>query len=252
MTTEIATITPATPAAVDLGTLQAASPGALVTGASEMAGTLAKVIRSQSLAVNLRGKEYVQVEGWTTLATMLGVTAREVQTTEEDGIYTATVELVRMSDGAVISRASAECGAPDEVDRYGKPIWAARPRYARRSMAQTRATGKACRLAFSWIMRLAGYEATPAEEMQFLAEQPQAQPQAQQPQAQPQARISSAQHKRLEARIKELGLDRERVKRWCATRWNLAHLPDLSPAQYQELDKRLPGFARQTQQEVAA
>jgi hypothetical protein len=32
-------------------------------------------------------------------------------------------------------------------------------------MAQTRATGKACRLAFSWIMSLAGYEPTPAEEM---------------------------------------------------------------------------------------
>lgn len=278
MTTKIATTTPATPAAVDLGTLQAASPGALVAGASEMAGTLANVIRSQSLAVNLKGKEYVQVEGWTTLATMLGVTAREVQTTETDGIYTSTVELVRMSDGAVISRASAECGAPDETDRYGKPIWSARPRYARRSMAQTRATGKACRLAFSWIMRLAGYEATPAEEMQFLAEeqptgaqrpsrtaahtaahtgapQPARQSEAptQQPtQAQQQPRISSAQHKRLEARINELGLDRERVKRWCASRWQVGHFPDLSPAQYDELDRRLPGFARQSQQEVAA
>jgi hypothetical protein len=32
-------------------------------------------------------------------------------------------------------------------------------------MATTRATGKACRLAFSWVMVLAGYEATPSEEM---------------------------------------------------------------------------------------
>jgi hypothetical protein len=32
-------------------------------------------------------------------------------------------------------------------------------------MAVTRATGKAYRLAFSWIMNLAGYEVTPAEEM---------------------------------------------------------------------------------------
>ncbi len=32
-------------------------------------------------------------------------------------------------------------------------------------MAITRATGKACRLAFSWIMTLAGYDPTPAEEL---------------------------------------------------------------------------------------
>jgi len=32
-------------------------------------------------------------------------------------------------------------------------------------MAATRATGKAYRLAFSWIINLAGYETTPAEEM---------------------------------------------------------------------------------------
>lgn len=75
-----------------------------------------------------------------------------------------------MLDGACISRASAECGSDDEKDRYGKAIWANRPKYARRSMAQTRATGKACRLAFSWIMSLAGYEVTPAEEMTPIIE----------------------------------------------------------------------------------
>ena len=32
-------------------------------------------------------------------------------------------------------------------------------------MAETRATGKAMRVALSWVMALAGYEATPAEEM---------------------------------------------------------------------------------------
>ena len=33
------------------------------------------------------------------------------------------------------------------------------------SMAQTRAVSKAFRLALSWVMTLAGYEPTPAEEM---------------------------------------------------------------------------------------
>jgi len=53
-----------------------------------------------------QGKQYVRVKGWTTLAVMLGVVAREVETREELGVYTAIVELVRMSDRAVISRAS--------------------------------------------------------------------------------------------------------------------------------------------------
>ena len=135
---------------------------------------------------------------------MLGVVPREVSTVEQDGIYTATVELVRMNDGACISRASAECGSDDELDRYGKPVWSGRPRYARRSMAQTRATGKACRLAFSWIMALAGYEPpTPAEEMPDTLQQSDDDP-----------LITSAQHKMLEARISELGLNRDGVKTW--------------------------------------
>jgi hypothetical protein len=144
-------------AMVALGTLQATTPGALVEQASTMATALAKVIETQKLYNTIQGKRHVRVEGWTTLGTMLGVLPREVSVTEEWGVYTATVELVRMADGAVLSRASAECG--DESP------WCDRPRYARRSMAITRATGKVCRLAFSWIMALAGFQACPAEEM---------------------------------------------------------------------------------------
>lgn len=150
-------IVPVAGAMVALGTLQAATPGALVEQASAMATALARVIDEQRLFNIIQGKRHVRVEGWTTLGTMLGVLPREVSVTEEWGVYTATVELVRMSDGAVLSRASAECG--DEAP------WCDRPRYSRRSMAITRATGKVCRLAFSWIMALAGYEATPQEEM---------------------------------------------------------------------------------------
>jgi hypothetical protein len=144
---------------VDLGTLHASSAPALVQAASAMASTLADVIERQRLFNNISGRKHVRVEGWTTLATMLGCTPREVSNeAQEDGSYVATVELVRMRDGAVISRATSECGMDE-------PTWAGRARYARRSMAATRATGKTCRLAFSWIMTLAGYDATPAEEI---------------------------------------------------------------------------------------
>ncbi|SJM94667.1 hypothetical protein [Crenothrix polyspora] len=234
-TAALPAVIPLTSSSVTLGTLQAATPGALVAGASELAGELAAVIDKQHLSTLIKGRKHVNVEGWTTLGVMLGCIAREVSTTETDGIYTATVELVRMSDGACISRASAECGSPDELDKYGKPIWSARPRYARRSMAQTRATGKACRLAFSWIMSLAGYEVTPAKEMTPIVEAERELP--------PSTKITASQHKLLEAQIRDYRLDRERVKTWIAKAWHVEHFTDLTPVQFEKLLIKLESWA---------
>jgi len=144
---------------VELGVIRADGPKELVKVATEAADALASVIAAKKLFSTINGRQYVRVEGWTTLATMMGCLPREVAVTrDEKGTYTATVELVRMGDGAVLTRASAECGMDE-------PTWAKRADYARRSMAVTRATSKACRIAFSWVMVLAGYEATPQEEI---------------------------------------------------------------------------------------
>lgn len=148
---------------VELGTLAATTPTQLLAGAQAIAKPLADLIEQQKLYSVISGRRYVRVEGWTTLGAMLGVVAREVENVEHEGVYVARVQLVRLNDGAVISEASAECGG-------GEPLWQQRPPYARRSMAATRATGKACRLAFSWVMTLAGFEATPAEEMDGVIE----------------------------------------------------------------------------------
>ena len=242
---QLPVVMPVTSSSVALGTLQASSPAALVAGAAELASQLAIVIKKQNLATVIKGKQFVNVEGWTTLATMLGVTAREVCTVESEGVYVATVELVRMSDGACISKASAECGSPDELDKYGKPIWSTRPRYARRSMAQTRATGKACRLAFSWIMSLAGYEPTPAEEMIPIVESVAGQePVVTVPAPIPEpTRITASQHKLLEAQIRDYGLDSERVNAWLHSAWKVESFSDLSPKQFERLLIKLENWA---------
>lgn len=143
---------------VELGIIRGDTPSDLVSHATAAADALAKVIRDRKLFSRIQGKEFVRCEGWTTLAAMMGVTPHEVSVTEVEGTFTATVELRRITDGQVIGRASAECGMDEST-------WAGRARNARRSMALTRATGKACRLSFSWVMALAGYEVTPAEEM---------------------------------------------------------------------------------------
>jgi len=168
MTDSTALLTVDRPMSVELGTLRATSPADLVASAAAIARPLADVIERQRLFVVLNGRKFVKVEGWTTCAALLGCTPHEESIAWEDGVYTAVVVLRRLTDGQVVARASAECGAPDELDRQGRPIWAHRPAYARRSMAITRATGKACRLAFSWIVTMGGYEATPAEEMNAL------------------------------------------------------------------------------------
>ncbi len=152
---------------IQLGVLKATTPSELIEAAQSIADPLADIIKKKKLFSIISGREYVKCEGWTTLATMLGVWPVEVANDpQEDGSYVATVELRRIGDQTMLTRATAECGGPDES------LWQNRPPYARRSMASTRATGKACRLAFSWIMALAGYSPTPAEEMDGVGHTP--------------------------------------------------------------------------------
>ncbi len=156
-----------------VNTLTARTPEGLVENATGIAKALSQVIRQQGLSKKIQGRDFVSCEGWTTLGAMNGVVPVEVSNTcDAEGVYTSRVELRRINDGAVVGGASAECGAKDEVDRRGEPIWANRPSYARRSMAATRATSKAFRLSFSWIMVLSGHEATPAEEMENIIDVP--------------------------------------------------------------------------------
>lgn len=144
--------------AVQLGAVQVASPEDIVNRASSVATVLAKVINEKKLYTVIGKKKYVQVDGWATLGAMLGVLPREVKSEKTDNGYLAFVELVRTTDGMVVGGASAICTREERN-------WKSRDEYAIKSMATTRATGKAFRLGFSWIMNLAGYESTPAEEM---------------------------------------------------------------------------------------
>lgn len=149
---------------VQLGSLAVQNSSMVIGRATELAKELARLIDDRKLFNNISGRKYVRVDGWATLGAMLGVLPREISVVEHDsGDFEATVELVRASDGQIIGRGSAIVGADENT-------WKSRPRYARRSMAITRATGKAFRLGFSWIMTLAGYEPTPAEEMDGIIE----------------------------------------------------------------------------------
>lgn len=225
------------PPRVQLGPLTADNPLALVKNATAISDVLKDIIQRQGLATNIQGKQYVTAEGWGVLGTLCGVLAREVSTTEpEPGNFIAVVELCRMADGQVISRASAECGK--------EPPWNKRPNFARRSMAQTRAAAKAHRLAFSWVMGLAGYASTPAEEMEAAVHQEPAPTRpTPPPPASPKGGLSDAQLRLLGAKIKEAGAEREAVKAYCKTAYGVESSRDLTGKQLDQLLAQLPHIA---------
>lgn len=151
------------PVVVESPTLYGAhEPREIVARASAQAQVLADVIRSRRLAVQIGGKEYVRVEGWTLLGVMLGVSPVCEWTRPMDGGWEARV-VARTLDGREVGAAEAMCSRDE-------PRWADQPEFALRSMAQTRATAKALRLPLGFVMALAGYETTPAEEMETAAE----------------------------------------------------------------------------------
>ena len=142
--------------------------------ATNVANCLSDLIKSQGLVKKGLNKkdpeaEYVLVEGWEVLGTMLGI----VPVTEivepicnDKGKvrgYKARAYLYRnpvMEHGEIVSGtliATTEASAT--VEGFQKDT------AGMMSMAQTRALGKCYRMALSWIMKMAGYEGTPAEEM---------------------------------------------------------------------------------------
>ena len=133
------------------------TPNERVTQATEIANALAPVIAQKKLYATISGRRFVTYEGWTTLGALVGVFPVLAWTRPIEGGWEARVE-ARTYAGAVIGAAEAQCTRSESS-------WKTRDDYALRSMAQTRAGSKALRMPLGFIMALAGYEATPAEEM---------------------------------------------------------------------------------------
>jgi argininosuccinate synthase len=114
----------------------------------------------QATARNIQGRKYVQVEGWQAIALAHGCTASAGDVARTETGFRAIAKITRMSDGLVFATAEGFVGDDEKM-------WASRPEYARRAMAQTRAISRACRSAFAHVvvMMNAGLETTPAEEI---------------------------------------------------------------------------------------
>lgn len=135
-----------------------------------IAEILQRFVQERKLTANIQGKSYPLVEAWQFAGSQLGLipivkdvrNLGECSPVTDDATYKyeATVEVVRLSDGMVMSRGYAVCSNKERSKRSFDE-------YAIASMAQTRAVGKAYRNILAWLMKAAGFEATPAEEMDF-------------------------------------------------------------------------------------
>ena len=130
-----------------------------VAEAGEKAKVLAEVVESCNLYATISGRKYLTVEAWQTIGVGYGITARIEWTRPlEGGGWEARAVAV---DANNVERAAAE----SEAGRSDDSPWDSRPAYQQRSMAQTRAVSKSLRSCLSWVVVLAGYAPTPAEEM---------------------------------------------------------------------------------------
>jgi hypothetical protein len=157
------TTTPFT-AQVKLGAIAFESMDAQEAFAKKLADKLKVAIAANMWVQPYEDKEYVRVEGWTMLGAFIGVTpvenyCKEIPVSNEDHTmrgFEAQVSL--LCNGTIVGGASAQCTL-EEAE------WAGKDSFALRSMTITRATSKAFRLNYGWIMAMTGYDPSPAAEL---------------------------------------------------------------------------------------
>lgn len=146
--------------------------GYSLTSPNEMT-SLATVLKAHivdhKLFTNIMGKNYAHVEGWQFAGGMMGLFPKVIAVTDltkgTDIKWSAHVEIINIRTKEVVSSGFAICSKSESKKKSFDE-------YAILSMAQTRAIGKAYRNMLGWVMKLAGYEGTPSEEMTKVGETP--------------------------------------------------------------------------------
>ena len=152
------------------------APEEVLREAALAAKALRDLVEAKPKKVVFNGKTFLQFEDWLTVARFYGITvASRVTNYVERGRvvgYECHAEAILVSTGQVIGAGQAECLDDEKnwnmraVYRDGRRVGEEKvPLFQLRSMAQTRAQAKALRSILSWVVVLAGYAPTPAEEM---------------------------------------------------------------------------------------
>jgi hypothetical protein len=181
--------------------ITAEDPDEILAKAGKIAKSLTDLVQAQGFAVQMGGKKpHLEIGAWQALGALLGalggqplhsevvwskrvtdhegkperttyhvhekkwtgpkgqrVIASETEYDVEGCDWEACVE-VKMPNGLVVGRAEAMCSRAESS-------WMSKADPALKSMAETRAASRAFRHACGWIVAIAGYNPTPAEEM---------------------------------------------------------------------------------------
>lgn len=171
-----------------------ARPPAVVLEEARKAAVLLKdVVDKKPKPVMMNGERYLEYEDWQTVGRFYGITAKVTSTAfvEYGSIKGFTAHAVALrADGLEISAAEADCLNDEEKwSTRSKYEWQGEPGrrekvkvgeenvplFQMKSMAQTRACAKALRNVLAWVVVLAGYRPTPAEELERSDGQPEEQ-----------------------------------------------------------------------------
>lgn len=162
----------------------ALTPSEQLANAAIAAKALKEVIANKPKPVIFNGEQYLEFDDWQTCGQFYGYTVKtgEAEMAEIDGVKGAKAhaDLIDLRTGLVVGGAEAYCMRDEENwNKRPKYEWQGEgdnrkrvkigdevvPWFQLASMAQTRAGSKAFRNRLAWVVVLAGFKATPAEEM---------------------------------------------------------------------------------------
>lgn len=202
----------------------------IIEKATAIANSIAPIVEKSKLYENIKGKKYVKAEGWTTMLAMLGIFpsteySKRMDRPNGEIAYEARVVL-RHYSGVIVGAGEAICSNREKI----RGSW---EEYAIKSMAQTRAEGKAARLGFSWIMTLGGFAPTPAEEMVSEVEVVDQTPSPEKETVY--KKITEKQRKRLFAIWKSAGKTDQEVREYLFDQYAIEHTSDITMDIYEAI-----------------
>lgn len=150
-----------TPAPLPPAVIWEGSPDLQLEYAHKAAKALMARVAQKKRPIIINGRQYLEIGDWQTVGHFFGCSvgtdwSRPIERHGAIAGYEAKAIVYR--HGVVVASAEAICMVAEKR-------WSTAAEYALKSMAQTRAASKALRNAVGWVVELAGYSSTPAEEM---------------------------------------------------------------------------------------
>lgn len=216
--------------------------------AQAKAQALSNIVESQGLYNKIGGGKHLRVEAWQTIAMGYGltpaITGSQILYNHDNEEYGAMATAVVYDQNGVIRGGAEGYCMRDEAN------WRSKPSHQLVSMAGTRAVSKALRLMLSWVVVLAGYDATPAEEL-TSSERVDSQPKGKGKGRQQESEHTKAV-KVLAEKIKGLDIQPVTVTAMIQNNYNVKRIADLTLEQLAEVSDWTDAFTEEQPEVVEA